>query len=353
MSMKLTNAGKQLLLQAMAGNATLRFLSIQLGNGADATRSATALSNPMMTLEITGYESTENGLTLEAAYSGQDVEVTFSATELGVVAEDPEVEGGTVLYAYQYTPEAGADRIRSGQEVDTETQMLVDVYVGDAEGVEVVLAKPGENVTRTEFEAFAARRDNPHEVTAEQVGLGKVQNAEPENMTVKFREVSQDGEIQNIKSGENLGLSLGKVKRVLQAIFQHFDGENPHEITPELIQAAHEKHVHSAADMTTGVLGIQRGGTGGSTAREAREKLGIRAGQCRLELTAGQAALVEVKFGAPYGALEMPFVVLTPMMGTIRTLQLGVQARSSTGFTVFAYSPDFSGTVSVNWIACL
>lgn len=353
MSLKLTNAGKQILLQAMAGNAALRFLSIQLGNGADATRSATALSNPMMTLEITGYEATEDGLTLEAAYSGQDVEVTFYATELGVLVEDPEVEGGTVLYAYQYTPLVTAARVHSGQELDTETQMFVDVYVGDAEAVEVVLARPGENVTRTEFETFADRRDNPHNVTAEQVGLGKVQNAEPENTTVKFTLVPPNGEIKNIESGERLGVSMGKIRRVFQAVLQHFSRQNPHEITPEMIDAADRDHEHSVADMTEGTLGIPRGGTGGSTAKEAREKLGLRAGQCRLEITAGQAALTEIRFGTPYAENEAPFIVLTPMMGTTRTLQLGVQARSATGFTMFAYSPDFSGTLNVNWMACL
>ena len=353
MSLKLTNVGKQILLQAMAGETALKFLYIQLGNGADATRSATALSNPMMTLEISGYEATEEGLTLEAAYSGQDVEVTFWATELGVLVEDPDVAGGTVLYAYQYTPVITAERVHSGQDLDTETQMLVDVYVGDAEEVEVVLAKPGENVTRTEFEAFAARQDNPHNVTAEQVGLGKVQNAAPENMTVKFMLVPPTGEIANIESGERLGLSMGKIRRAFQTVLQHLTKKNPHQITPEMIKAADAEHEHSVADMTDGTLGIARGGTGGSTAKEAREKLGLRAGQCRLELTAGLAALVEIQFGTPYGEKELPFVVLTPMMGTARTLQLGIQARSATGFTVFAYSPDFSGTLSVNWMACL
>lgn len=351
MSLKLTEKGKQLLLKAMTGETALRFLNIQLGNGEDGGRSAEALSNPMMTLDISGYESVENGLTLAAAFNSKNAEVSFAATELGVLVEDPEVDGGMVLYAYQYTEESSADRIRSGQ--DSETQLYVDVYVGDAEEVEVVLAAPGEYITRTEFDAFAARRDNPHEVTAEQVGLGKVQNAEPENMTVRFMQVPPTGEIANIGSGERLGLSMGKIKRVIQEVLAHLREKNPHKITPELIAAAPADHGHSTADMTTGTLAIPRGGTGGRTAKEARENLGIRAGQCRLEITAGQAALVEIQFGTPYGVREAPFIVLTPMMGTVRTVQLGIQSRSATGFTVFAYSPDFSGTVSVNWMACL
>jgi hypothetical protein len=45
--------------------------------------------------------------------------------------------------------------------------------------------------------------------------------------------------------------------------------------TPEDIGAAREAHRHSTADITTGILGVAYGGTGGATAADARRSLGI------------------------------------------------------------------------------
>lgn len=46
-------------------------------------------------------------------------------------------------------------------------------------------------------------------------------------------------------------------------------------ITPENIGAAAEEHTHSAADITSGTLPIARGGTGATTAAAARNNLGL------------------------------------------------------------------------------
>lgn len=46
---------------------------------------------------------------------------------------------------------------------------------------------------------------------------------------------------------------------------EHLNSENPHGITPNIINAAKSEHCHSANDITSGVLGVERGGTGGNT----------------------------------------------------------------------------------------
>lgn len=43
---------------------------------------------------------------------------------------------------------------------------------------------------------------------------------------------------------------------------EHLNSENPHGITPDIINAAKAEHCHSANDITSGVLGVERGGTG-------------------------------------------------------------------------------------------
>lgn len=45
--------------------------------------------------------------------------------------------------------------------------------------------------------------------------------------------------------------------------------------TPADIGAAAEAHKHSAGDITSGILGVARGGTGAGNAAEARKNLGI------------------------------------------------------------------------------
>lgn len=47
------------------------------------------------------------------------------------------------------------------------------------------------------------------------------------------------------------------------------------EFTPDDIGAARAAHKHSTSDITTGVLGLAYGGTGGSTASAARKSLGV------------------------------------------------------------------------------
>ena len=43
---------------------------------------------------------------------------------------------------------------------------------------------------------------------------------------------------------------------------EHLNSENPHGITPDIINAAKAEHCHSANDIASGILGVERGGTG-------------------------------------------------------------------------------------------
>lgn len=47
------------------------------------------------------------------------------------------------------------------------------------------------------------------------------------------------------------------------------------EINADSVGAAAKSHTHSLDDMTTGILPVERGGTGGSTADEVRRKLDV------------------------------------------------------------------------------
>ena len=54
---------------------------------------------------------------------------------------------------------------------------------------------------------------------------------------------------------------------------EHLNSENPHGITPEIINAAKVEHNHSAYDITSGILQVERGGTGVTSITSLRNAL--------------------------------------------------------------------------------
>lgn len=54
---------------------------------------------------------------------------------------------------------------------------------------------------------------------------------------------------------------------------KHLNSENPHGITPDIINAAKAEHNHSANDITSGVLSVERGGTGTASLLELTQSL--------------------------------------------------------------------------------
>lgn len=54
---------------------------------------------------------------------------------------------------------------------------------------------------------------------------------------------------------------------------EHLNSENPHGITPKIINAAQVEHDHSAYDITSGILQVERGGTGVTSITSLRNEL--------------------------------------------------------------------------------
>ena len=278
MALKLTPSGTDLLLRAIAGEVNIKFTAIQLGNGADAGKSAAALSNPLLTAEISSYEVGDVFVTLRTTFSNSQVSASFRATEVGVLAHDPDTADGTLLYAYQYTPEGESDYIPASADKVLETQMDVLVYIGDAENVTASISQSLVYASRADLEAHVKNMDNPHKVTKEQVGLGNVPNAATNDLTPTYAEARA---LVGMKSGEKLSIAFGKIAKSVSSLIDHMkNGENPHKVTADQVGAAKESHKHSTNDLTDGVLGVARGGTGVTGYDKLREKLGVN---CKIE----------------------------------------------------------------------
>lgn len=278
MALKLTPSGTDLLLRAIAGEVNIKFTAIQLGNGADAGKSAAALSNPLLTAEISSYEVGDVFVTLRTTFSNSQVSASFRATEVGVLAHDPDTADGTLLYAYQYTPEGESDYIPASADKVLETQMDVLVYIGDAENVTASISQSLVYASRADLEAHVKNMDNPHKVTKEQVGLGNVPNAATNDLTPTYTKASA---LVEMKSGEKLSIAFGKLAKSVSSLIAHMkDGKNPHKVTADQVGAAKSSHKHSTNDLTGGVLGVARGGTGVTGYDKLKEKLGVN---CKIE----------------------------------------------------------------------
>lgn len=272
--LKLTKSGMDLLLRTIAGEASIKFSAIQFGNGSDAGNSATELSNPLLTEKISAYEIQDIFVNLSIIFSNSEVPAGFRATELGVLADDPDNEGGTMLYAYGYTPDAEADYIPASSDKVLETQMDVMVYIGDAENVTASISQSLVYAAKEDLEAHINDKSNPHGVDKEAVGLGNVPNVGTNDQTPTYTEASS---LETLKSGEKLSVACGKISKAVSSLISHIGtvGKNVHKETPTSIGAAPKYHKHSTTDITSGVLGLARGGTDVTSYSALRDKLGV------------------------------------------------------------------------------
>ncbi|MBQ7067056.1 MAG: hypothetical protein IJN92_09595 [Lachnospiraceae bacterium] len=75
--------------------------------------------------------------------------------------------------------------------------------------------------------------DNPHEVTAEQVGLGNVPNVATNNQTPTYTIATSNAAL---KSGEKLSVAFGKIAKAVNSLISHLANvNNPHSVTKKQV----------------------------------------------------------------------------------------------------------------------
>ena len=79
------------------------------------------------------------------------------------------------------------------------------------------------------YEAHMENKDNPHEITAKQVGLENVPNVSTNNQTPTYTEAKT---LATLTSGEKLSVAFGKIKLAITKLIEHLSNkENPHGVT--------------------------------------------------------------------------------------------------------------------------
>lgn len=265
MTVELTQRGIDALLYALEKQKPIVFDKILIGNGADAGNNPEKLSNPQLDSAIDGdiKRSTDgNFVTLTCSFSNSNskVQSRFRVTETGVTIKDPSNDSKTVLFAYGYVDDSIATVIPAPDDCLFEITQRVIVYVGVTANVSKVVLASSQYATKAEVDAHISSRTNPHGVTAAQVGLGSVPNVATNDQTPTYATAKT---AKAPESGEKLSVAFGKIRRAVLDLIAHIGSkDNPHGVTAEQIKAAQKSHTHSAADITSGILGITRGGTG-------------------------------------------------------------------------------------------
>lgn len=263
MTLQLTNAGLNALLRAMSGDKII-FSSVQIGNGdPQDVSSATGLGNPLKTLTITKITVNSNNATLETSFNNSDVEAGFRLKEVGIFAQNQDDATEEILYAYGTEPEATADYIAASSGSILETQLEFSIFVGNAENISAIINESLAYATKAAFEAHVGNKENPHGVTKAQVGLGNVPNVATNDQTPTYSEAAT---LTALSAGEKMSVAFGKLKKAVSSLIAHIgDKKNPHKVTAAQAGAAATNHTHSTTNITSGTLGVARGGTGKSS----------------------------------------------------------------------------------------
>lgn len=257
----ITEAGKNLLLRAIGGE-TITFTRFKIGNGElDETEIVGMLDliNPLVEFPINEIDTSQKGFVkLTGTFDSTYITSDFRWRELGIFCKGE--DGVEVLYAYSNDgANAGMLKANAADVVAEQTVALV-IAVGDATSVTAILSESVLYAPKTEFDAHVADKENPHEVTKEKVGLGNVPNVTTNDQTPTYNlEVTE----KELTSGEKMSIAFGKIAKAIKSLIAHLKNtDNPHGLSPDSIGAAADEHEHSAADITSGALSPQRGGTG-------------------------------------------------------------------------------------------
>lgn len=281
MKLQLTTGGKDCLLHALEpGGTPPVFTSIKYGNGEDAGLDATTLTNIQAEMEITVLNREEGSefVTLEGTIDNTDescgIEQSFRANEIGVFVRDTDSndESAEILFAYAHVEDDEAVFIPASQDYTFEMTDNVMVYVGEVENVTAIIAQSMTTATKAELNQHTGDKNNPHEVTAEQVGLGNVPNVTTDGQTPTVGGLETELEEQtlltetSLTAGDNLTTIVSKTAYAIRWLISHITNKsNPHGVTASQVGAAATSHKHSASDIASGVLSVQRGGTGASS----------------------------------------------------------------------------------------
>ena len=310
------------------------------------------LINPLVEFAINEIDTSQKGFVkLTGTFDSTYITSDFRWRELGIFCKGE--DGVEVLYAYSNDgANAGMLKANAADVVAEQTVALV-IAVGDATSVTAILSESVLYAPKTEFDAHVANEENPHKTTKVHVGLGNVPNVSTNDQTPTYNlEVTE----KELVSGEKMSTAFGKIAKAIKSLIAHLKNEdNPHNLDPEAIGAAAEEHEHSAADIKSGTLSPQRGGTGISSPTSGGLIRANGANAC--SVVRGTGALYSPSAGNPqFGTLPVSMGGTgVTNLDALRNLVGGIAIGEYTGngssyrFINLGYRPKFVKVICDNY----
>ena len=276
MTPKLTQAGYEIMTRALSGEQIV-FKKIQIGNGnmPDDYLTASSLGNPMQDIEIDSIEVKPEYAVLTGNVTNANITEGFQWTEIGIFCEGAD-GGEDILYAYgHYQMDADGQPTYIPKFSNDVVELTLNeyIYIGEADDVTAALATSAEYATKSDLEEHETDSENPHQVTAEQVGLGNVPNVGTNDQTPTFAEADS---LTRLTSGAKVSVLFGRLATAVSSLIDHLKDTTRHITANERNiwnGKASASHTHSANDINSGTLGLARGGTGAATAAAAIKAL--------------------------------------------------------------------------------
>lgn len=151
---KLTDAGENLLLSALAGNTNIYFTKIAIGNGDEPNdvKALNGIVSAKIEMAIEAKERSAKYLILKSSFDNSEITEGFNWTETGVYAKDD--DGNEILYAYcnsgnqyDYIPTG-----ISGRTLETSLSIAVTVKDLDDGAINIELSGGALYVTEKQFD---------------------------------------------------------------------------------------------------------------------------------------------------------------------------------------------------------
>lgn len=205
----MTTAGRTLQARVNAGETRLRFTRIVMGSGDLGAQTIEALTNVIASkadITISSVTRADQTVTAKCFFNNAETQTGFYWKEVGLFAEnpnDPNNRAADILYCYQnagalaeYIPSASSAYIEKTISIATTISSTATVVIG---------ITPGSYVDVETFMSHVDDHNNPHEVTAEQVGAAPTVHTHTAatQSTAGFMSAADKQKLDGIAAGAN------------------------------------------------------------------------------------------------------------------------------------------------------
>ena len=246
-TIRITESGKELISKVLSGEYTISFTKFAVGKGACGDRDEwdgkTQLIDFVMDVSINSFERVDDTVTLSGEFSNAVADNDFWWRELGIYAKiinvETGVEGADTLCFYA-NAEGFAEFVPGADSETAVTHSWNTTLTVSSDADVSAVVKTITYATIEQLERHKENKENPHEVTQEQVGLGNVPNVTTNNQTPTYNLPDARKELV---SGEKMSEAFGKIAKFIKDGIAHLiDVNNPHKVTYSQAGAAPKSH---------------------------------------------------------------------------------------------------------------